>query len=336
MTTVFRTGALLDRYEFLEGLAISCMGKKHISNQMSTFPSKVKSIANRIDAYAKMENLLIDYLVVDSYDKRSFQSLLKENEAILRYLHAQELYFDSSKNANETYLGNIAIPLFVLRLSFMQSNSKDNFIKHLFMMLQASFDDYPNQLKLYAKNTIANKATKLGLKSKPTEWVNKIRLTSYPTMNTFENDLSNWAESQVVNKSITTQLICCTNAIYRAGLLVKALRDMNNGFPSYQCAMEQQTKLLSLGADNNTYLTIMQSELNHIDAEDFLSTNKKNYDSSTAHTMLFKHNSGLFAPYCFQQQFKNQLNIGKRIDRLKGIFLLCLPQQPRMKSISIV
>ena len=320
MTTGFRTGALLDRYEYLERLTISCMGKKYITNKKSTLPSTVKTIANRIDAYAKMENLLINYLVVDLYDKRSFQSLLKENEAILRYLHAQELYFDSSKNVNDTYLGNIAIPLFVLRLSLMQSNSKDSFIKHLFMMLQASFYDYPNQLKDYAKNTIANKATELGLKSKPIEWVSKIRSTSYPTMNTFENDLSNWTESQVTNKSKTTQLIICTNAIYRAGLLVKALRDMNSDFPSYQSVMEQQTKLLSSGDNKSTYLTIMQSELNHIDAGGFLSTNKMNHDSSTAHKMLFTHNNGLFAPFCINEQLKNQLNTPKKIDRLNSIF----------------
>ena len=320
MTTGYRTGALLDRYEFLERLAISCMGKKHIANQKITLPSKFKSIVNRIDAYTKMEHLLINYLVVDSQEKRAFQSLLKENEAILRYLHAQDLYFDGNKHANDTYLGSIAIPLFVLRLSLMQSQIKEGFVKHFFMMLQASFGDYPNQLKIYAKDTISNKATELGLKSKPTEWVGKIRPNSYPIMNTFESDLSNWAESQLVNKSKLTPLISCTNAIYRAGLFVKALRDLNNGFPSYRCVMEKQTKLFNSVANKHTYLTIMQSELNHIDPRDFLSTNKKTYGSSIAHKMLFTHNNTLFAPYYFLQQLKNQLNTGKKINRLNGVF----------------
>lgn len=322
MATVIRKETLLDRYEFLERVAISCMGKKYITNQQVMLPSKAKSIANRVNAYAKMESLLINYLVIDSDDKKLLQSLLKENEAILRYLHAQDFYFDSNKKTNQTYLAHITIPLFVLRLTLLLDHS-NSFIKQLFMMLQASIYDYPSQLKQHVKSTIAEQATELGLKSKPTEWVNKIRLNSYPTMSTYTNDLSNWTESQTASKNKIDKLIRCTNEVYRSGLLVKALRDITGDYPSYQCVTEQKTKLLSSGGENSIYRTIMRTELNHVDAGDFLSTNKRKYDSPTAHKMLFTHNNGLFAPYCFQQQLKNQLNTSKRIIRLESIFLLC-------------
>lgn len=312
MTNSFRTGVLLNHYEFLERLAVSCMGKKYIKSQGATLPSELKSTVKRVKAYSKLKNLLINYLVVNSSDKQLLLSLFTENETTLRYLNAQDFYFDSNKSANETYLTNVTIPLFVLRLSLMQSQMKEGFIKQLLMMLQASFCDYPKELKSYAKCIITNKATELGLTSKPIEWVGKIRSTSYPTINTFENSLLNWTESQLINESNTTQLIELTKVIYRTGLFVKALRELNNGFPSYQCVMDKQMKLCSSGANKHTYLNIMQAQLNHIDVATFLSTNKKIHGSEIAHQMLFKYNNCLFAPYYLQQQLKNQLNTEKK------------------------
>lgn len=320
MTNSCQTGPLLNQYEFLERLAVSCMGKKHIQNKGVTLPRDLQITAKCVEAYSDLQNLFINYLKVDLSDKQTLLSLFKEHAKILRYLRAQDLYFDINKCVNGTYFTNVTIPLFVHKLSPEQSQMKEGFIKHVYKMLQASFSDYPNGLKDYAKRVLTAKAQELGLKLKPIEWVGKIRVTSYPTISTFESSLLSWSESQSVYKSTTPQIIELANTIYLAGLFVKSLRELNNGFPSYQCVMDKQTKLINSENIEQNCLNIMKAELQNNKPATFLSTKIKACGKVKAHKKLLNHNDGLFIPYYFQQQLKNQLNTNKKVERLNHIF----------------
>lgn len=318
MKKTTHTYALVHPHQFLESVAIDCMGKKSIDCHQC-YPSEKKSLAARVEAQQKIQRLLIEYLTHTREDRIGLRTLFKVNEVTLRRLHACELYPTRSiSGLSNTYFHHILIPFLMMRLACRARKHQNGLLFHLNEMLYISGDKYPGNIKKYMRKCVKEWQIENGNKHKPVSWIRNIRSNSYPGIGSYKLSMSDWSESQSFadNNSVGEKIEC----LYMSGLLFNAIKDIVGGFKDIGFYMECMLSLEGQKKNYSTAYYLMKEAVGHQDPASFLSVRRSRVGKSNATRELICFSDFLFLPYVLQEQFKSDLTTPKRLPRLNNLF----------------
>ena len=310
-------------HQFLERIAISCMGKPPFECA-NCLPSEKKSLIKRLEAHCNMERMLIVFLADSRVDRTGIRALFKSNDKILRYLHTTDLY-----PTNETlpafalssaYYQHIALPLLLMWLARRANKHNKGVLFHLHNMLQTLSNSYPSNIQSYIRLHFKQWQEDEGLQHKSISWVREIRLSSYPSFSTFKLSFEEWKEKQTATDTQLKVAFCQIKTLYMGGLLFSALKKILGDFNDFGFYSTQMLAFKNYSQPFDTYHQVMARAVGHKDAKEFLSENRKRLDKNNATRALINYNYFLFMPYVLQEQFKSDLTIGKRIVRLSNLF----------------
>lgn len=316
--------SLVHPHQFLETLAIACMGRSPFEVQ-NCLPSEKKSLSKRLEAKYLMEKMLIEHLADLRSDRAAIRALLRSNEKILRYLHTDDLYptneLPQSNNLSLAYYQNIATPLLMIRLARHAARKKRGLLFHLHNMLQKLSDDYPINIQSYIRNSLIQFQKAYGVKYKPMSWVRGIRATTYPSVTTFKVSLDELIEKQPTINRQQNIAFGELKALYMAGLLFRTLKSMLGDFKDFGFYSAKMLALETHSCPFYACRSVIAEAVAHKDAALFLSDERKRKGNPTDATRaLIEYNNYLFMPYVLQEQFKSDLTSGKRIVRLRNLF----------------
>ncbi|WP_041609497.1 hypothetical protein [Tolumonas auensis] len=270
------------------------------------------------------EYALIEYLADLKVDRAGIRALFKLNDKILRYLHTADLYPTNKAlpacDLSSIYYQHIALPLLLMRLTRRTTKHKEGVLFHLHNMLQTLSGDFPFNIQLYMRQYLKQWQEDEGLKYKSISWVREIRPSSYPSFSTYKLSFDEWKQKQIGTDIQQEVAFCKVKALYMGGLLFIALKKILGDFNGFSFYSTQMLTFENSSHPFETYYNAMAHAVVHKDAAVFLSEHREQLGKAAATTALIKYNNCLFMPYVLQEQFKSDLTIGKKIERLSYLF----------------
>jgi hypothetical protein len=316
---------LLHPHQFLESVAIGCMGKKWLTIHDCPKPSTMQSLENRVATVRKMKSLLLTYLTDNVEDRAGLRILLEGNDSILLQLHTRDLYPKHlEQSVSTTYFKRIALPLLVKWLAQRSNNRKDGLLYHLHEMMQSSSKPYPKNIQSYARGCIKVWQKEAQCKVRPLSWVRDIRENNYPRITSYKLSIDEWGSHQCLDDVKLNEIKAKITDLYMGGLLFSVLRKICGSFNDYSFYMSQKVLINNdISTDttcHHNYYKVLAKAINHQDPASFLAEKRERFGRKKATRKLIAYRDYLFMPYVLQEQFKSDLVTPKRVIRLRNLY----------------